>query len=764
MLNSNPSVSGADSVARQQTKRLKRTLGAAGVSLFLCVWLAAGALLGQVHWNAVLYSLAWVAICSTAFLTLIDYGVNLKFSDPSMTQAMILAASVCVLVNAVFMTDAAWSAIGVFIIVAFSFSTFKGSRAWLLRLCGAIVAMISIAVMARSYMVGNGLFTLWQSIPMVATMLALAIYGGLLNEVKNKARQQQILANLTLENLSEAILNLSPDGRIVAINQYACAMLKRDPTQLIGIKLERLLDSITPVGDDNTAISLLATASSIPLTTKHRQAIKSRFAICVDGDELQIESTTSRVFDHDGTAISQLVILRDITDHMALLSQLNYAATHDPLTGLLNRRGFDDAAAKVERELLLARSEAGFGLCVIDLDHLKLINDSCGHAAGDQFLIQVSKTLSAGLRINDVLARVGGDEFAIILSAKDNDELQLASNRFIEAIKAQGFSWDGRSFPTTASGGCILLDSKKPDIPGALAQADAALYLAKEQGRAHMQIFSSENAEIELLNDQVKLASKLLSALEKDHFELYAQRIVAPGAQPGEYVEVLLRLNDAEHGVLLPGAFLPAAERFGLMPAIDRWVVRKTVVAIDCQIKRNGFLRKVAINLSAHTLQDSDFLAFVRSQFERFPQVRAWVAFELTETVAVSNLARAKEFIQSIRAMGCEFALDDVGAGFNSLGYLKEMRFDKIKIDGYYIRHLQTDHVNRTIVDSIIKAALSLDITTVAEMVETESLAHELTEMGIDFMQGYHFHKPEPLEAVLIATQAPETSAQMEFS
>jgi PAS domain-containing protein len=300
----------------------------------------------------VLYSLAWVAICSTAFLTLIDYGVNLKFSDPSMTQSMILAASTCVLVNAVFMSDAAWSAIGVFIIVAFSFSTFKGSKAWLLRLCAAIVAMIAVAVMVRSYLLGNGLFTVWQSIPMVATMVALAIYGGLLNEVKNRARQQQILANLTLENLSEAILNLSPDGRIVAINQYASAMLKRDASQLIGIKLERLLDSITPVGDDNTAISLLATASSIPLSTKHRPAIKSRFAICVDGDELQIESTTSRVFDHDGTAISQLVILRDITDQMALLSQLNYAATHDPLTGLLNRRGFDDAAAKVERELL----------------------------------------------------------------------------------------------------------------------------------------------------------------------------------------------------------------------------------------------------------------------------------------------------------------------------------------------------------------------------------------------------------------------------
>jgi diguanylate cyclase (GGDEF)-like protein len=740
---------------KQQRTRAQRTFGAIAVSAFLCIWLAAGALIDQVQWSAVGYSLLWVCVSSVLFIGMISYNINLRFKDPSLTKPMVLTASACVLANAVVMNSAGWSSIASFIVVAFGFSAFKASQRWLMGLFGALFAMICVAIAWRTAVQPDAILTIWVTIPMVATMFALALYGGLLNQIKDTSRKQQILADLTLSHLSEAIINISPTGQIQAINAAACDLLKKQAQVLIGEMIKDVLDAITPIGDETAGVSLLARSCVIAPNTKTKTILKSQLSVYVNQKQIQLESTTSTVIDHDGTCIGQLLILRDISDQTALMAQLNYAATHDALTGLLNRRGFDEAAAKVLHQMQTAGLEPNaaqtWGLCVIDLDHLKLINDSCGHASGDEFLSQVAQSLQANMRANDVLARIGGDEFAMIIPASNEQELKAACTRFIDIIKAQGYTWQNRSFATTASGGCVLLENKMGPISVALAQSDAALYLAKEQGRAHVQIFTTENLEISTLNNQIQLAGTLLTALEKDHFELYAQRIVAPGPNQEEYLEVLIRLNDPVQGLLTPFRFLPAAERFGLMPAIDRWVLRKTIEAITGQLQYGGAVVKVAVNLSAYSLQDADFLDYVKNLFLQYPQVKQWVAFELTETVAVSNLARAKDFIKEIRALGCEFALDDVGAGFNSLSYLKEMTFDKVKIDGYYIRNLQNDPVNRTIVDSIIKAALSMDLTTVAEMVETESLATELTEMGVDFLQGYHFHKPQPLSELLSA-------------
>jgi diguanylate cyclase (GGDEF)-like protein len=420
-------------------------------------------------------------------------------------------------------------------------------------------------------------------------------------------------------------------------------------------------------------------------------------------------------------------------------SELSWYAAHDDLTGLANRRSFEFALGACLRDGVTPAT-----LMFLDLDQFKLVNDSGGHAAGDHLLKNLAATLPRVLRRGDMLARLGGDEFGIILRGTSLQGGLEIAEQLREAVGAAGFHWRGQVHRVSASIGLVQLDEVAFDLAGALRAADLACYLAKEQGRNRVHVHAADNiAEAELSAD-MGWVHRLHLALDEDRFELYAQSIMAVGKSDGsgEHVELLLRLR--EGGQLIPpGAFIPAAERFGIMPAIDRWVVRNALktIALRGNLAHGS---TYAINLSGITLTDGSFQEFLCGVLASTGVAPQLLCFEITETSAVANLEQAVAFIDAMRALGCRFALDDFGVGMSSLTYLKRLPVDYLKIDGSFVRDMLTDRSDRATVEMINHLAHMANKLTIAEFVETPEIMTALAEIGVDFAQGYAISRPVP--------------------
>lgn len=426
----------------------------------------------------------------------------------------------------------------------------------------------------------------------------------------------------------------------------------------------------------------------------------------------------------------------------AATTKLAWQANHDALTGLLNRFGFEEVLEQV-----LASSRAGdtrHCLMYIDLDQFKVVNDTSGHLAGDELLRQLAARMPQRLRASDVVARLGGDEFGVLLTHCDVATGERLGEKLRRLVEEHRFVWDGRIYQVGASIGLVEIDEHWIDTIQLMSAADAACYAAKDAGRNKVRLYRPGDEDVARRRGEMEWASRLTRAMEEERLLMYYQPIVALGGDdlPPHY-ELLLRLED-EGALILPMAFIPAAERYQLMPMLDRWVIEHALA--QCTNLRaelgDGVL---GINLSGASLSDAHFQSYIREKIRAHPALARHLCFEITETAAVSNLDTVLALIEDLKAFGCHFALDDFGSGLSSFGYLRSLTVDYLKIDGAFVLEMALDPVDAAMVEAIVKVAHIMGVKTVAEFVENEATAQALRQLGVDYAQGNHFAEPKPL-------------------
>ncbi|HJU50578.1 MAG TPA: EAL domain-containing protein, partial [Pseudogulbenkiania sp.] len=441
-------------------------------------------------------------------------------------------------------------------------------------------------------------------------------------------------------------------------------------------------------------------------------------------------------------------VFHDMTRERLYIDSLSWQASHDALTGLTNRHEFE---RRLTRLLEAAAGRQQYHvLMYLDLDQFKVVNDTCGHAAGDELLRQVCVLLTQQLREEDTLARLGGDEFGVLLQNCPPEAALLVAEKLRQTVSDLHFSWGGQPFSISASIGVVHISGVPTSLKEVMRAADVACYMAKEKGRNRVQLYAADDAELTTRYGEMEWVHRLRRAQEEDRFRLYAQRI-APlsGSGPAApHFELLLRLLD-EYGMLVPpNAFIPAAERYNLMVSIDRWVVRTALATLVAQTPP-GSQWTCAINLSGASLGDDDFLDYLRAELMGSGLDPAHICFEVTETSAIANLACATEFMRELRQLGCRFSLDDFGAGMSSFGYLKHLPVDYLKIDGGFVKDMLDDPIDHAMVEVINHIGHVMGKHTIAEFVEHQGILDELKRMGVDYAQGYGVARPLPLADVI---------------
>ena len=438
--------------------------------------------------------------------------------------------------------------------------------------------------------------------------------------------------------------------------------------------------------------------------------------------------------------------------HRIAEATIHHMAYHDQLTGLVNRAEFN---RHLNNALESAKQEGQIhALLYLDLDQFKVINDTCGHQAGDELLSQLSLVLKERIRTNDVLARLGGDEFGLLLeSCPLNQARQLAEN-IREAISGFRFVWHDKSFSIGVSIGISIITEHSRGVEELLSTADMACYTAKDLGRNRVHIYMDDDSELIRRQDEMQWALRVKDALEEDRFVLHCQKIIPINSglnynnNANNYYEFLLRMNDGAGNIIMPGAFIPAAERYGIMSRVDRWVVNAvTEYLADQQTGKEDMQCVYFVNLSGASLSDSDFFSFIKEAISRHHLQPESLCFEITETAAIANLSNAVKFINEIRGLGCQFALDDFGAGLSSFSYLKEIPVDYLKIDGSFVRDMVHNPMNHAIVRAINEIGHVAGLRTIAEYVEDSSILEALRDIGVDLAQGYGVSKPQAVSA-----------------
>ncbi len=470
------------------------------------------------------------------------------------------------------------------------------------------------------------------------------------------------------------------------------------------------------------------------------------------GEEIELlEAVAAQV----GLALAQAHLLEQETQQR---ERLTWQADHDPLTGLLNRRAFERA---LDSALQASRQDgARHTLCYLDLDQFKIVNDTCGHVAGDELLVQLSVLLQANTRTGDTLARLGGDEFGLLLRGCVIEDAKVVTEALLDCVRRFRFSWSENNFTVGVSIGGVAIDEDTPSLTGVLSAADASCSAAKNAGRNRVCFWKADDEELRRQRGQMRWVSRIHRAIEHNQFCLYYQSIVSTARhpRPGEHYEVLLRLHNGEGEVISPMAFIPAAERYNLMKLIDRWVIQTLFTTQAEHYRYNWQYAKhreylYCVNLSGASINDDEFISFIHEQFQIHQIPPPLICFEITETLAIANLSKASRLIGALKDLGCHFALDDFGSGASSFNYLKNLPVDYLKIDGSFIKDLVHDPIDRAIVESITKVARLMNVKTIAEYVENDQIFEQVRELGIDYAQGYGIAHPKPLMQPVILPQ-----------
>ncbi len=554
-------------------------------------------------------------------------------------------------------------------------------------------------------------------------------------------QQEKERAQITLQSIGDGVITTDVDGAIAYMNPAAEVLTHWKAEQAVGLPLSALFNLLdeNAQADSFTLIEHILSGQLSGGVSDHSKLIQR-----LDGSTVSVTLVGSPIHT-TGKVSGTVLVLHDMTQERQYIANLSWQATHDALTGLANRREFE---FRLEQTLhQLSRQPARHALMFLDLDQFKLVNDTCGHAAGDELLRHICALLQSGLREGDTLARLGGDEFGILLENCTAEASEKIAENLRQTVQNLHFVWKGRPFVTTVSVGLVHITQSPATLESLLRAADMACYMAKEKGRNRVQLYHPDDSELSLRFGEMAWVQRLHMALEENRFCLYAQEIASLGhvGGAGGHVEILLRLHDEAGRMILPDSFIPAAERYGLMTSLDRWVVENVFKIIaQCMTRQDPRpMAMCAINLSGNTIGDDEFLIFLRQQFVTYAVPPEMICFEITETSAISNLASAIKFINELKDLGCHFSLDDFCAGMSSFAYLKHLPVDFLKIDGSFVRDMLDDPINRAMVEVINHIGHVMGKRTIAEFVETPQIEQALLEIGVDYAQGYIIQRPQ---------------------
>ena len=543
---------------------------------------------------------------------------------------------------------------------------------------------------------------------------------------------------ITLRSIGDGVITTDGECNVEYINPVA--------EELTGWKVDdasgRPIDEIFRGFHEETCEPL---ENPLAVSIRRSRSIKSvrpTLLIRRDGNELYIESTASPIRDGKGDVTGGVLVFHDVSESRELNRRLSYHASHDILTGLVNRAEFE---SRLERALKSARArETSYALCYLDLDQFKIVNDSCGHSAGDALLGQLGALLKSKIRWRDTLARLGGDEFGVLLESCSLEQAMETAEVLRLAIGEFKFMWDDRSFRLGVSIGVVPITADNEDVAALMSAADSACAAAKEAGRNRIHSFEENDIDLMRRRREMQWAARINNALEENRFELFRQTIrPLQEAEDGAHYEILLRMRDETGGIIAPGLFIEAAERYSITPNIDRWVIKNAFRWLVSEADERERLTMCSINLSGQSLGDEKFLPFVIEQFQMSGLDATKICFEITETAAIASYSQANRFINALKELGCMFALDDFGTGLSSFGYLKHFPVDFLKIDGSFVKEILHDPIDREMVRSINEIGHLTGKKTIAEFAENEEIITMLKGMGIDYAQGYGVSEPK---------------------
>lgn len=569
----------------------------------------------------------------------------------------------------------------------------------------------------------------------------------LLIEIEERQRLEESLfaekelAQVTLQSIGDAVITTDAQGNVGYFNPIAEQLTGWKVEEAHGLPLSEvfiIVNEVTRKPVENPIDKALLEKRIVGLASH-------TILISRDGTEYAIEDSAAPIRDRQGQIIGAVIVFHDVTESRYLAKQLSWEASHDALTGLINRRGFEQQL--IEAIACVRDSDRQHALCYLDLDQFKVVNDTAGHAAGDELLRQLTTLLQKGVRASDTLARLGGDEFGLLLTQCPLSQAAQIAETLKDLVYQFRFIWNSQTFIVGVSIGVVAIDQTSQDLTHVLGAADAACYAAKANGRNCVHVYNLDDSELIRQRGERLAVSKISRALETNHFCLYFQKIVSITYNPSvEHYEILLRMLDEKGQIVAPNEFIPAAERYGLITEIDRWVI-KTFFSnyhnlSGQQVHTNGLY---TINLSGASISNNHFMRFLIAQFPRYQVPPQSICFEITETAAIANFEQARYFMSELKKIGCRFALDDFGSGLSSFAYLMNLPVDYLKIDGAFVKNITHNLISQALVEGFNRIAHAMNLETIAEFVEDDTILAKLREIGVDYAQGYGIARPVPI-------------------
>lgn len=595
------------------------------------------------------------------------------------------------------------------------------------------------------------------TVPVMDDNGAISHYSGYILDITDRKQlefdlqQSKERAQLTLHSIADAVITTDVNGQIEYLNPMAEKITGWESAIAKGLPIARVFSLF----DDDSRQFIEAPVRECLNSFESVQSCEDGMLQRNDGKQFSVQYSASPIQVDGGALLGVILVLHDVTEARVMERELSYQATHDSLTGLINRAEFEvqlDFAIESVRQV-----QESHVLFYVDIDKLKVVNETCSLEAGDELICELAHTIQGRLRRSDVLARLGGDEFGVLLKNCTVEGATELAGEILSVVHSQRFSSCDHTFEVNASIGISLIDSDCERVSQAMSEADLACHASKDMGGNRYHVYQDSDQNLTQRRDEMRWVSKLTEAIELDRLVLYYQDIVPviPDNNAGHHFEILVRMLDAEGGIIPPNKFLPAAERYGLAPSLDRWVVSHSFLwyAERSNSQSAPGPLCMSLNLSGASITDKRFLNFILGgmRYHKIPPEA--ICFEITETAAISNLEAAIEFMLELKGMGCSFALDDFGSGLSSFAYLKHLPVDYLKIDGNFVKDMETDVLDCAMVRSIHQIGSTIGIKTIAEFVENDQIRKKLADIGVDYAQGYGIAKPAPLADLTTASR-----------
>jgi len=555
-------------------------------------------------------------------------------------------------------------------------------------------------------------------------------------------QQEKERALITLNSIVDGVITTNMDGKIEYMNPSAESITGWKTDEAEGINITQVFNPVDSEEQDTLGqppvFTCLKTGEGV--ITPNIRLFRRQ-----DNIEYAVQESVSPIHDSNGKQMGAVLVFHDVTAMREMSKKLVFQASHDAHTGLFNRTEFEKRLQQSINNITEHNHKSI--LCYMDLDQFKLVNDTCGHVAGDALLKQLAAMLQNIIRESDTIARLGGDEFGLLFDQCNLERGKQIANNIRKTIKEFRFVWEDKIFEVGVSIGMVEINSHEQTVTELLSMADAACFVAKDNGRNRVHIYQQDDKDLSRQRMEMQWIHQINRAFDENSFVLYHQKITTLSDSHGglpEFHEILVRILDK--GKLIPPmGFIPAAERYGMMQNIDRWVVSKTFMTLETKFRQDDTkLQMYSINLSGASLTNTEFLDFIIAKLDYMSFPASWICFEITETAAISNLKQASLFIQKLKARGCCFALDDFGSGLSSFTYLKNLPVDYLKIDGSFVQNMVNDNVDSAMIASINNIGHIMGLKTIAEFVDNDKQAAMLKEIGIDYAQGYLYSKPTP--------------------